>query len=178
VCPLHKKHKINRDLANCQFNLWSCWIDVIHFILGDHTESWNSTVFCILLPCYSVEVCQHFWGIYHLHLQFSCISKASNEQWAVTLLFAGFFLGLVFGPESGDNTFLQIVGGLCQAVLCYNPEDHPLHSHQWGPQIVRKATKDILCVRLQVLEVTVRSAGIFHRVVWKKFGVLVWDHIA
>jgi hypothetical protein len=40
------------------------------------------------------------------------------------LLFAGFLLGLLYDPEIGDNTFLQNVGGLYQAVLCYNPEDH------------------------------------------------------
>jgi hypothetical protein len=88
----------------------------------------------------------------------------------LTLLFAGFLLSLLFDPESGDNAFVQNVGRLYQAVLCYNPEDILFILTSENLRLYAKLPKTFTC---EITSFESDCAGIFYCVVWKNFGMLV-----
>jgi hypothetical protein len=72
--------------------------------------SLQNSIFWDIISCSLLKVNRCSGGTFRLHLQGQSISQVRNQHKVGSKpLYAGFLVGLFFGPEDGGNMFLQKV---------------------------------------------------------------------
>jgi hypothetical protein len=135
----------------------------LHWSIGSHNQSMQSTTFWVIMLCSLVAVHWYFRGMYCLHLQSQRVSYLAD-----------FLPGLPYDPDDGVVCSSRTSVDFYWTTWSYKPEDHTLqlqphfhfHSeiHLWKTKLVSCwifCNKKIICNKLNmILNVKTRSSSL------------------